>query len=731
MRPRSSTFAFGLALSVLLLVAAPIRGLGQPTDEASPHSDATLITDVASVAPGEPFTAALRLKMEEGWHSYWKNPGDSGEPISIDWALPEGFEAGSFEWPYPKRVELAGVTSYGYGDEVVLPVRITPPDTLTPGTTVALEGRAEWLICADICLPAHAELERRLPVAEVPERDDAGGAAIAAAREKVPATVDGWTVQATRSSGSYTLALTPDGGRRPDLDGAYFYVDERQVLDHAAPQSLSRQGNTYLLALQASDYAQEPADRLQGTLVAPKGANWEAGGNTRAMKVDVAVDSTLSENLAAAGTTDTGGGVSLAWALLFAFAGGLLLNLMPCVFPVLSVKILGFAREAGGENGAVRRHGLLFGAGVLVSMWVLAGVLLALRAAGGQIGWGFQLQSPAFVALMTLLFFGIGLNLLGVFEVGTRLMNWGGRLQSETPSSGNTGAFLTGVLATVVATPCTAPFMGAALGAALALSAPGALLIFTALGVGMATPYVALSLVPRWLAVLPEPGGWMETLKQFFSFPMFATAIWLVWVFGQQTGNGGVALLLGALLLMSMAAWVVQRWPAPRLSRGVRIVTRSLAATMLVGAVAVALAGAGSGAPAASTDGPATRDAATASSAEGAWQSFSPEKVEALRNEGPVFVDFTAAWCLTCQVNKRRVLTSETVMDAFNAHDVSLVRADWTNRDAEITNALEAHGRSGVPVYVLYAGDGSEPVLLPEVLTEDIVLDALDDLPSS
>jgi thiol:disulfide interchange protein DsbD len=328
---------------------------------------------------------------------------------------------------------------------------------------------------------------------------------------------------------------------------------------------------------------------------------------------------------------------------------------------------------------------------------------------------------------MTMLFFGIGLNLLGAFEVGTTLMNWGGKMETTAASgSRGTSAFLTGVLATVVATPCTAPFMGAALGVALTLSASGALLIFTALGVGMATPYVVLSMTPALLDQLPKPGAWMETLKQAFSFPMFATAIWLVWVFGRQTSTGGVAFLLAGLLLLGVAAWIVHRWSAPQLSRTATLVSRTLAGAALIGGIAIAIIGAGSA--------PATQPSSTSTSAttETAWRSYSPETIESLRAEGrPVFVDFTAAWCLTCQVNKRRVLTTETIQKAFADKNVALVRADWTNRDPEITNALQSHGRSGVPAYVLYEGDGSAPRLLPEVLTEDAVLSALDDLSSS
>jgi thiol:disulfide interchange protein DsbD len=666
--------------------------------------------------------------MEEGWHSYWKHPGDSGEATTIDWSLPSGFQAGPIQWPFPQRVQFGSMTSYGYSDTVRLLTKITPPDTLTPGRTIQLHAAAEWLICADICLPAEAEVSQKVTVTADPPAPTPAAGAIADTREALPRSSDDWTVEASRSADSYTLAFTATGSHTPDLSGAYFFPDEGEVVDHAAPQSLSRQGNSYLLAVHASDYARAPADTLSGVVVPPEGTSWSDTGTQRALQVQVPVDSARTRLATAAPTGSSTSGLSLPWALLFAFVGGILLNLMPCVFPVLSVKILGVAEDADGGKTTIQRHGALFGAGVLVSMWVLAGILLILRAAGSQIGWGFQLQSPVFIALMTLLFFGIGLNLLGAFEVGTRLMSWGGQMQSASPSTGNLGAFLTGVLATVVATPCTAPFMGAALGVALTLSPIGALLIFTALGMGMALPYVALSTFPQWLDALPAPGAWMETLKQFFAFPMFATAIWLVWVFGQQAGQGGVALLLSGLLLLGMAAWVGHRWRPPQLSTRGAWLTRTLVTAMVIGAIGTGVIGAGDKTPtspsppaeAESTDGP------------GNWASYSTTNVDSLRSGGqPVFVDFTAAWCLTCQVNKKSVLTTESVQQAFRDRGVALVRADWTNRNPKITAALRSHGRSGVPLYVLYPGDGSGPTLLPEVLTQDIVLNALEKVPSS
>lgn len=686
-------------------------------DDLSPHSEAELVSEVAWVQPGAPFTVALRLEMEEGWHSYWKNPGDAGGPTTIDWALPEGFAADSIQWPYPHRIEAEPLVSYGYSDEVFLLTEITPPDDLEPGTSVTLEGLAEWLVCADICLPAEADISLALPVrAEAPAPGEEQEA-IAATREKLPKALAGWEVRATRSSGSYALEITPPE-ERETLEGAYFFPAKKAVLAHAAPQPVSKEGNTFLMALQQSEYAQAPAERLRGILVAPEGQTWDAEGNVRAMRVDVPVEAERTDVAAA----ENEASMTLLWALFFAFVGGLILNLMPCVFPILSVKILGFVRQADHTDAEIRRHGLVFGGGVLVSFWVLAGALLALRAAGDQIGWGFQLQSPIFVALMTMLFFVIGLSLLGVFEVGASLMNWGGRVQGAAPESSYRGSFLSGVLATIVATPCTAPFMGAALGFALmTLSAFSALLVFTALGAGMAAPYVALSMAPRLLKRLPDPGAWMETLKQALAFPMFATAVWLVWVFGQQTGPSGMALLLFGLLLLGVAVWILGRWSVHQISTRLRFFTRGLATLGIVGALAAGLIAASYEAP----------DAGTNASGETAdWQAFSSEKVEELRAQGrPVFVDFTAAWCLTCQVNERTALSATAVREAFKEKNVALLKADWTNRDPEITRALEAHDRSGVPLYVLYKGDGSEPILLPEILTRDIVLGALEALP--
>ncbi|MGB3542967.1 protein-disulfide reductase DsbD family protein, partial [Rubrivirga sp.] len=448
----------------------------------------------------------------------------------------------------------------------------------------------------------------------------------------------------------------------------------------------------------------EPANRLRGLLVAPDGQTVD--GAARALEVDAVV-----AGADVAGTAPVEDEPMTLWsALAFAFVGGMILNLMPCVFPVLSLKILGFVKGREDDRATLRTHGLVFAAGVLVSFLILAGALLAFRAAGASLGWGFQLQSPPVVAGLAILMVVLGLNLVGVFEVGQGLMSAGARLDK---GEGMGGAFWSGVLATVVATPCTAPFMGAALGFAIAQPAAIALAVFATLGLGMALPYVILSFNPALMKRLPRPGPWMETLKQALAFPLFATAVWLVWVFGLQTGINGAGALLLALVALGFATWLIGRWPAQTTSSRTLAVVRVLALAAVVGAGVLVVTG-------------SNQEAQASTSTDGEWTAFEAETVDAMVAAGePVFIDFTAAWCLTCQVNKKTALHTDVVASAFADGGIKTVRADWTNRDPEITAFLDRFGRNGVPLYVYYPGGGAEPVLLPSVLTPQIVLEAV------
>ena len=708
----------GLLLVFLLGLILPASGQAQANDP-SPHSDASLLPEVTSVQAGTPFTVAVYFQMEPGWHNYWRNAGDSGLPTEVNWQLPSGFQAGPIQWPYPERIELFPLVDYGYSGEVALLVEITPPESLEAGSIVRLSANVTWLICNEICLPAQAEVNAEIPVSSTsPTPDPRWTQLFAQTRASLPRSTDDWEVAAAVTAEGYRLELTPANSGVPVPDSVYFFAAQKNVLAHAKPQALNREGNALTLDLQGSPYAMQPTAVLTGVLMAEGAQGWTVEGDLRALEIEVPVagapppppeESSAPEPTAEATPVEGGNEVTLTVALLFAFFGGILLNLMPCVFPVLSLKILGAAGQGEQDRSFIRNQGLVFGAGVVASFLFLAALLVALRAGGAQLGWGFQLQSPLFVGAMAALFFAIGLNLMGVFEVGASLTRLGGRREG---SGGYGESFASGILATIIATPCTAPFMGAALGFALTRSVVESLLIFGFLGLGMALPYVVLSVAPGLLEKLPRPGPWMETLKQVLAFPMFATVIWLVWVFGQQTGVGGAAYLLSSLLLVSVAAWLVGRWY--RTDRRSGLVARVLAIGALILALMLLVRGGRQIPPAlASTEG---------------WQVYTPEAVAATLAEGqPVFVDFTAAWCLTCQVNERLVLSDESIMDAFQKRRIALFKADWTRQDPVITEALGALGRSGVPTYALYRGNpGATPVLLPEVLTKEIVMQALE-----
>jgi thiol:disulfide interchange protein len=558
------------------------------------HVRVSLLAEVSAVSPGEPFWVAVRLEHDPGWHTYYKEPGDSGLPTKIIWVLPEGFSAGPIRWPVPQRIELPPLVNYGYEGEAALLVLITPPAQIA-GETVPLSAQVRWLECQEACVPGQADVSLSLPVSESPVE--------------------------------------------PSIEMALFFGEARALLE------------------------KEPKP-LAGAAAPP-------------------------------------GGLNLWVAVLLAFLGGMLLNLMPCVLPVLSIKFLGFLDT---PRETLRQHGLLYGVGVLVSFWALAGVLIFLRAGGEKLGWGFQLQSPIFVGILAVLFFTLALNLMGVFEIGTSLVGLGGLVGGK--SSAN--AFLSGTLAVLVATPCTAPFMGPALGYALTQSAGVSLATFSALGGGMAFPYVLLSFYPGGLRWIPKPGAWMITLKQGMAFLFFATCLWMVWVLGLQGGVGVVIKILLVFLGVGVGAWlagaVAERSKSDRARAGLRWAGALIGVLSVLGIFSFR-----------------TEVHATGSVEE----AFSQERVEALLAEGkPVFVDFTAAWCITCQVNEKTTLSTQKVQIAFREKNVAFLVADWTNSDPKITHALELFGRDGVPLYILYV-PGQEPRILPTILTPDIVVDAL------
>jgi thiol:disulfide interchange protein/DsbC/DsbD-like thiol-disulfide interchange protein len=709
---------FSRVIFALLLGALAGPALAAPAEV--PHARVELLSANAAVAPGDTLLVGLRIEHEPGWHTYWKNPGDSGMPTRIQWTLPEGWSAGPILWPAPRRIRVGPLANFGYEDTVVLPVELTVPRHWKQ-PRAALTAHAEWLICKEVCLPGGVTLSLDLPAGRS-SQDSAAAATLQAARDAAPRAPRGWRLEAKASNSHVLLRMIPVFPSAPVLSSAEFFPDQPDLIDNAAPQILARADDgAWSLALTAAPGFRADLPRLGGILVVSPGLSPDGTG--QAATVDVPwpggapaarakpPDAPLDASAIAAAANGPANDLGLAMALAFAFLGGLVLNLMPCVFPVVSIKVLNFARDAHGSAARLRTQGLAFASGILLSFWVLAGLLLALRAGGQALGWGYQLQSPPLVAGLATLFFLLGLNLSGVFEWGTRLQS---TASSVDHGGGPLGAFFGGLLATLVATPCTAPFMGAALGFALTRPAIQSLLVFTALALGMGAPYVLLAFRPGWLSRLPRPGRWMETLKQMLAFPLYLTVVWLCWVLSEQLGSGAGARLMAGLVLLAAAAWLWQRFAVQGRSRAVR-------QAGVAGALALAALGAFYGAP---TQEP---PAQTMPAQEGPWLPWSDAALaEELSAGRPVFVDFTAAWCVTCQVNKRLVLESEPVRRAFVAHNVALLRADWTRRDEAITAALAKLGRSGVPVYALYRPGESLPQLLPEVLSPGLVTDALE-----
>jgi thiol:disulfide interchange protein len=698
--------AFLTSLFVLLaLVSQPAAAQSLPRFGApEKHVDAELLAATDAIVPGKPLTVGLRLKHEHEWHTYWQVPGDSGLPTRIEWQLPGGITAGPIEWPHPKRLPAGPLVNYGYEGETLLLTTLQVPADLPVGKSVTLTGKAEWLECRDVCIPGGSDIALTLPV-----NGTAGPSSSAAlfdrARAQVPQPVTGLTGQGTIDGNRIKISLALPAGKT--VDRLEFFPLEEGRVEPAAAQVLKREGTAVELYLTAAQPVKADAKAITGVLVANAGP--ASGGWVATVDMPLVAGVVTQAPAAAVPATSASGSMSLLAALTAALLGGLILNLMPCVFPVLSLKLIGLAQHRT-HSGSMAAHGVAFAVGVVLSFVLLAGLLIALQKAGSALGWGFQLQTPWVVASLTVLFFLIGLNLLGVYEFtfGSGVANTRAA-DSLTAKSDWRGSFGTGVLAVIVASPCTAPFMSAALGYAITQPPVIALSVFAALGVGMATPYLLLTLFPALLAKLPRPGRWMELFKQFMAFPMFATCVWLLWVLAQQVDASGVALALGVLVAIGFTVWALG------LSQRGSYVFRWVA---LAGAALAAL----TFAPLATSD-----PASSAKSTDGAsWVEYSPERLAQLTSEGkPVFVDFTAAWCVTCQVNKRVALNTDKVVSRFAAVGIVRMKADWTNRNERITKALAEFGRNGVPLYVLYDASG-HPTVLPEILTEGTVLAALD-----
>ncbi len=707
-----------------LVLASPAAMALSGSTVATDNVKARLVSEVSSVAPGQVFWVALELDIRDGWHTYWRNPGDSGEATKLNWRLPPGFTASDIVWTTPHRFEIAPLVNYGYAKHAVHLVKITAPKDLAAGAPVALAAKASWLVCSDVCIPEGADLQLSIPSSAQPGGVDPASAALfTTARSEVPSAQPAATVASIQGDQLVITLGAEWGATLSQIKSLAFFPYDEGGIEYAAPQTLKRTKDSVELSMKIG-YQPPKAGAIRGVLVATE----QNGTASEAVPIEIAAD------FSGAGAAQVKAGPrfaplaapskapehSLPVLALFAILGGLILNLMPCVFPVLSIKAITVVEQAKKHPAAVRAKALVFAAGVISSMLCLAAVLLALRAGGEEIGWGFQLQSPLFVTFMVYLLLAVGLNLSGVFEIGGGLAGVGDGL---TRGDGYGASFFTGVLTTLVATPCTAPYMAAAVGAVLTQPAINALCIFAALGVGLSLPYVLLSFAPWMRRVLPKPGAWMDTLKQLFAFPIYASAAWLLWVLSHETSSFGLAAALAGTVLVGLAAWAYQKSNSSSGGGRITVLVTAVAALLIAVILPVRFSGVASA---------STAESAQARPGVDEWQPYSAARVAELSAAGrPLLVNFTASWCLTCLVNERNAFADSAVQEIFRDKKVILMKGDWTNRDPAITHALAAFGRAGVPLYVVYnSHPGSEPLILPQILTASVVESAFSSAPA-
>ncbi len=678
-------------LAALLAALLPAQASAAESNlETTPRTTVSLVSDHAAVSPGQVLRIGLRQRLAPHWHTYWKNPGDAGSPPNIAFTLPQGATVGEIDWPGPDRFIIGPVASYGYENEIVFPMRLTVPQDARPGSELVIEAGGDWVVCEKECIPEEGKFRLSLPVEASPRPAAADiRAAFGIADARRPQTSP-WKASLAIGGSGLQLLVKGEGLSSQSVRSALFFPERWGVVDHVAPQGLTAgQGELRLSLQKAQGYAPGSA---KGLLAVTDG-----GGQKRWFALELAPAATAAPD-------STPVTLPLWQMAAFALIGGLILNLMPCVFPVLAIKATALAGMSGGDRREVRLSAVFYTLGVLAAFMALAAALLAVRAGGTAVGWGFQFQSPLFVAGMCWLMLSIGLNLSGVFEVGSSLAGTGQQLAER---KGHAGSFFTGLLAVVVATPCTAPFMGAAIGSALVAPAYVSLVVFAMMGLGLALPFLLLGLFPAAARRLPRPGKWMVTLRQAMAFPMYATAAWLLWVLAQQAGEAGLRTALAGAVLVGLVGWLVGlgqqgvkvRW----LPRGFAL----LGMAGLLGLMAVLQ--------------PTEPPPAASSQQAGSAEPYSAERLASLRAAGkPVFVNMTAAWCITCLVNERTTLSTAAVQQAMQAREVVYMKGDWTNRDPAITVFLQSFQRDGLPFYAYYP-PGKEAVVLPPVLTPAIV----------
>lgn len=695
--------SFWRFLSYLMLLLTTEASYAISDRAATEQVAAQLVASANAISPGSEIYLGVNQRIIPHWHTYWLNPGDSGLPTTIHWKLPENSSAGDILWPIPSRISLGTITNYGYSNEVTLLSKIKIPATTKVGETFTAQAHVEWLVCNEECIPQEVDLALNLPIVAQGSSTGSGSPLIQQALAQLP-VASPWPVRVENNTDGLNVQIGLSESQAKQINDIWFYPADWGVIVQNIDQPFKVTTDGVVLSLKTGESALKANQALKGILVITEQT---ANG-------PVATGFTIEQIPVTASIyhkTDIG----FVTALLLALAGGLILNLMPCVFPVLSLKALSLVSHANQSPLQIRLQGWVYTAGVLASFGLLAAVLVILKAGGAQIGWGFQFQSPLFVLAMAYLMFLVGLNLSGVFVIGGRIAGVGSSLADR---GGYSGSFFTGVLATIVATPCTAPFMAAALGYALVQPAVKLFAIFFSLGFGLALPYLVLANWPGLQRWLPRPGMWMERTKQVLAFPMYAATVWLVWVLAQQAGANAVLITLSGLVALAFAAWL---YDTTRNTRTERVGTVGALVTFLltffVGYSGVSLN--------AQTDETETNNLAVHANRN--WEPYSAERLQSLLAEGkPVFLNFTASWCISCLVNEKVALSHSDVKDAFNTAGITYLKGDWTKRDAEITAILTQFGRSGVPLYAFYpAGNNSKPVELPQVLTPNIVIEAI------
>ena len=694
------TLACSLLMVTVLLAAPAARGQkfqGRQLVEAS------LIADTTAVVPGQPFTAGLLLKMAPGWHTYWQYPGDAGIPTEIKWNLPPGWKAGPIQWPIPLKLNEPGdIQVFGYHDEVLLMVPLTPPAKID-GSSVKLSAAADWLVCEKICVPGNADVQLDLPVGS--ESAPANTDLFTKFRDRLPRALPASAASAlhwSREGKAFRLTIADKSlAEAPSVDFFPLLKSSSTVIGHLRREQTSDGSLVFVIPIESAD---KSVQSLDGLIVAGDHA-FSLG------KINPPATGATPKISAGASTPD-----SLLKLLLFGFIGGFILNLMPCVLPVISLKIFGFIKHARDSRARIFGNGLAFTAGIFAWFLGLAVLMIALKSAGHEITWAFQFTNPYFVVVMSAIVLVFALNLFGVYEIvlpasaTTGLLGWSAR-------EGYAGSFFQGVFATVLATPCTAPYLGTALGFAFAQSAGIILLMFVAIATGMSLPYLLLSAQPAWLRFVPRPGPWMVRVKQFMGFLLIATLLFLLWVIGVARGIDAAIWVSAFLLALSIGCWMLGSFSTPTSSRTQRSVVLVLILLLVLG----------SGFYFIGQKFGATKMAAS-NLTKGDWIVFSPERLQSELAQGhTVFLDFTAAWCITCKFNEASVLESTAVKNAFEHYGVVKMKADWTNADPVVTKALKQFGRVGVPLYVLYpAATPNQPVVLPELLTQALVLSHLE-----